>query len=151
MIQRKQTIFLLLALIATVVCLCLPLGWIEMKGMGASPILFNLALKDSVGNYEFAYCPLFVFMALASLLSLVTIFMFKNRRMQMRLCQLNLLMVCLWYALFAYYVFVSFKEMGTFHQELAACLPFVSAVFQWLAHRGILADEKLVKAADRIR
>ena len=32
MIQRKQTVFLLLALAAIIVCLCLPLGAIEPKG-----------------------------------------------------------------------------------------------------------------------
>ena len=151
MIQRKQTVFLLLSLIATVACLCLPLGSIELKGMGVSPVLYNLALVGTDGAYHFSYCPLFVFLALASLLSLVTIFAYRNRKLQMKLCRLNLLLICLWYAVFAYFVFVGFKETGSFHQAIAATLPFVSAVLQWLAHRGIVADEKLVRAADRIR
>jgi hypothetical protein len=63
----------------------------------------------------------------------------------------NLLFICIWYAILAFDVFFVFKDMGTFHQGIAACLPFVAAIFVWLAHRGIVSDEKLVRAADRIR
>ena len=35
MIQRKQTVFLLVAVILTVVCLCLPIG--GFNGMGGAP------------------------------------------------------------------------------------------------------------------
>ena len=151
MIQRKQSIFLLLALIASVVCLCLPLGSLELKGMGATPVLYNLALASADGTYNFNYCPLFVMLALSSLFSLVTIFLYRNRKLQMSLCRINLLFICIWYAILAFDIFFVFKDMGTFYQGIAACLPFVAAIFVWLAHRGIVSDEKLVRAADRIR
>ena len=50
MIQRKQSIFLLIAFIVSVVCLCQPLGTVEPAGMGASFKLNNLFLDkgDSV-------------------------------------------------------------------------------------------------------
>ena len=44
MIQRKQSIFLLIAFIVSVVCLCQPLGTVEPAGMGASFKLNNLFL-----------------------------------------------------------------------------------------------------------
>lgn len=151
MIQRKQTIFLLLALVATIVCMCMPLGFIEPKGMCIAPVLYNLALRGADGAYDFNVCPLFFLLAIASILSLATIFTYKKRKLQMRLCRLNLVSICLWYAFLVYLIFVGFKETGVFHQSWTAFLPFVSAVFQTLAHRGIVADEKLVRAADRIR
>lgn len=149
MIQRKQTVFLLLALIATVVSLCLPLGRWELPGMGVEPTLYNLASVDANGAYDFSYCYLFLLLALSSVLSLVTIFLFRNRKLQMTLCKVNLASIVLWYAAFVF--FVVFGSEMPFHQQFAAYLPFVAAVFVWLAHRGVVADEKLVRAADRIR
>lgn len=147
MIQRKQTIFLLLACVAAVVCLCLPLGSFELAGMGKEPILYNLAVVDGNGSFEFGYCVLFILLSLSALLSLAAIFMYKNRKLQMNMCKSSLVLLVLWYAFLTYIIYSS----DTFHQSFAACLPFVSAVFVWLAHRGILSDEKLVRAADRIR
>ncbi len=39
----------------------------------------------------------------------------------------------------------------TFHIEFAACLPLIAFILLWLARHAILADEALVRAADRIR
>ena len=44
MIQRKQTIYLFLAAVACIVCLCLPLGTVQLQGMGVEPVLYNMAL-----------------------------------------------------------------------------------------------------------
>lgn len=151
MIQRWQTVFLLLALIGTIVCMCLPLGSIELKGMGVGPVLYNLALVNADGTADFSYCLLLLFLGISGVLSLITIFLFKNRKLQMRLCRLNLLAVLLWYAVFAYFVLIGAKDLGGFHQAFGAYLPFISAIMQWFAHRYIAADEKLVKSMDRIR
>ena len=42
MIQRKQTLFLLLAVIVCALCLFLPVGSVEPKGMGADSLIYNL-------------------------------------------------------------------------------------------------------------
>lgn len=147
MIQRKQTIFLLLAAVAAVVCVFMPLGSFELAGMGKEPVLYNLAIVDGDGHLCFGYCPLFVLLSLSAILSFVAIFLFKNRKRQMMLCKCNLILLVLWYAFLTYIIYTT----DNFHQSIAACLPFVSAVLVWLAHRSILSDEKLVRAADRIR
>ena len=38
-----------------------------------------------------------------------------------------------------------------FHLDFPAALPAVSAILCFMARKGVLADEKLVRAADRIR
>lgn len=154
MIQRKQTLYLLLAFVATIVCLCLPLGSIELQGMGVEPVLYNTALVEQSGNsahYDFGYVPLSVVLSLATLLELVAIFLYKNRRRQANLCVLNLLVLFAWLLLFAYYRYFVLNEKGEFELSLASLLPFVAAVFTYLAHRGIRSDERLVRSADRIR
>ncbi|MDE5571704.1 MAG: DUF4293 domain-containing protein, partial [Prevotella sp.] len=34
---------------------------------------------------------------------------------------------------------------------IVACLPLIAAILCFMARRGVIADEKLVRAADRIR
>ena len=58
MIQRKQSLFLLLAFIATVVCLCLPIAEIAPMGMGGSIKLYNLCIVTSAGA-NYSVCGLF--------------------------------------------------------------------------------------------
>ncbi len=147
MIQRKQSVYLLLAFIASVLCLYLPLGSFELAGMGKEPVLYNLAIISGDGAMQFRYCVLFVLLSASALLSIVTIFLYKSRKLQMRLCKVNLLLLVLWYAMLMFVVLTN----ANFRQEHQVILPFASAVMVWLAHRGVAADERLVKAADRIR
>lgn len=74
MIQRKQSIFLLIAFIVSVVCLCQPLGTVEPAGMSASFKLNNLFL-DKGDSVDYSVCGLFGILLLSSVLSLGTIFL----------------------------------------------------------------------------
>ena len=112
MIQRKQTVFLLLAAIVAVVCAVVRCQWIDIVG------------------------------GLSAILSVYTIFIYKQRPRQAKLCLLGILLVFVWYILLAVY-------QG--YVTTIDSLPMVSAIFIFLARKGILADEKLVRAADRIR
>ena len=112
MIQRKQTVFLLLAAILAVVCLIVRMQWID------------------------------IVLVLSSVLSVYTIFQYKKRPLQANLCLVGLLLVFVWYILLAVYQGMV-KGIDT--------LPMVNAILIFLARRGILSDEKLVRAADRIR
>ena len=49
MIQRKQSVFLLIAFIASVVCLCLPIGSFEPQAMGVSFKMYNLMVMLGTG------------------------------------------------------------------------------------------------------
>lgn len=49
MIQRKQTVFLFLALVATICCLCMPVGTFVQQGMGTDSTVFNLWMEQD-GN-----------------------------------------------------------------------------------------------------
>ena len=154
MIQRKQTIYLFLAAVACIVCMCLPLGTLQLQGMGVEPVLYNMALVQTEGNsptYNFAYLPLFIALAIPAVVALVAIFLFKNRKLQARLCSFNLLLLLVWMALFAYYKYFQLTAIGELQQTWSSVLPFVAAVFNYLAYKGIKADERLVRTADRIR
>jgi hypothetical protein len=76
---------------------------------------------------------------------------FRNRPRQAKLCVVNMLLLIVWYALAAFYALhVGYRDYS-FHADLAICFPLIAIILYWMARRGVLADEKLVKAADRIR
>lgn len=151
MIQRKQTLFLLLALALAVACLCLPVGSIEPIGMGVSPLVFNLGLQDAAGGIGFRTLPLFVLLLLTAPLTIAAIFLYRRRRLQAKLCDWNIVFCGAWYVCLAFYWFNDFSRLGTFHVSVGAFLPLAAIVMFALAHHGIMNDEKLVRAADRIR
>lgn len=64
MIQRKQSVFLLLAFIASVVCLCLRIGDIEPAGMGVGFKLYNIML-DKGASVDYSPCGLLAYCLLA--------------------------------------------------------------------------------------
>ena len=58
MIQRKQTLYLLAALIVTIVCLCLPIASLKASGMEPDSIVTNLWIRSNTG-ISFFVSPLF--------------------------------------------------------------------------------------------
>ena len=156
MIQRKQTLFLLLAVIVCALCLFLPVGSVEPKGMGADSLVYNLGVVMGDGGLAFSTTclPLFVLLSVTAILSLVTIFLYKNRKVQMSICKCTMLLQVLWvidYVLILLGIIPIPEVQGKMGIEFAACLPIVSLILVAMAYKGVNDDEKLVKAADRIR
>ena len=81
-------------------------------------------------------------LVVSAVLSAYTIFQYRRRPFQARLCVAGLFLV------FAWYIGVAVLEakVGTIE-----ALPMVNAILIFMARKGILDDEKLVRAADRIR
>ena len=150
MIQRKQTVFLFLALLATIACLCLPVGSFEPQGMGTENQLMNLWINETNGGRNFCVWALFAILLVTCPINTFAIFDYHNRKRQARFCMFSMLMIIGWYIVYG--VFSQVLMPGfTFHVEFAACLPVIAFILLWLARRSILADEALVRAADRIR
>ena len=156
MIQRKQTLFLLVAVIASLLCFFMPIGVILPKGMGGVVSLYNLGFVDDNGTITVSgtSLPLFILLAVSTALSLATIFLYKNRKLQLSLCATNLLFSVLWYIDYAllFFSMVTVPEVeGNVEVKFAACLPLIAIIMVVLARKGVADDEKLVRAADRIR
>ncbi|CCY01956.1 putative uncharacterized protein [Prevotella sp. CAG:924] len=150
MIQRKQTIFLLLAVIAMVVCLCLPIGTFEPATMTQATRWFNIGFMSA--GQPVAWHPVpFVILAVTVILSLVDIFRYNHRVSQARWCLWSMLIIIVWYVYAGLGAFLIFSDKGSFHVGWASCLPLVALILLLLARQGILADEKLVRSMDRIR
>lgn len=150
MIQRKQTIYLLLALAALIVCLCLPIGKLSNSAMqGAEVAVYNIGLYTSAGLD--AHPVLFADVVVVATLSFINIFLYKKRKLQMRICVVSIVLCLVWYAYYAFMALSMFKGVGAFSMSFAVCLPLVAMILLVLARAGIKADEELIRSMSRIR
>ena len=140
-----------LAIAITIACLCLPLGYFEPKGMGLNAEMFHLWIKPPEGGVSMTSSVLLAIQVLTASIGVWAIVGFRNRPRQAKLCVVNMLLLIVWYALAAFYTLhVGYRDYS-FHADLAICFPLIAIILYWMARRGVLADEKLVRAADRIR
>ena len=96
--------------------------------------------------------PLFLLSLVASSLSIFTIFKFKRRLLQARLCVLTTVLFLLWYpAVLLVNKFMMPSGLQFDVLNVWGALPLISAILCLLARKGIMDDERLVRAADRIR
>ena len=80
-------------------------------------------------------------------LALITIFLYKKRQLQLRLCVLGILLEAV--LIFLYYRETTTFTLGTY--SLTSILHSIIVLAFVLAARGINKDEKLIKTSDRLR
>ncbi|MBQ8240565.1 MAG: DUF4293 domain-containing protein [Bacteroides sp.] len=149
MIQRIQSVYLLVVTILMVICMCSPIGSIITNANEISE-LGNLCITFPDGTKDYSPWALFVILLVVAALSFVTIFLFKKRMLQIRLTIFSSVVLIGYYMALVAYLFM-LAEDTTFSASWTICLPFAALILNWLAIRGIGADEALVKAYDRLR
>ena len=156
MIQRKQTLFLLLAIIASALMFFFPLA--EFIGIKDSLVLSIQSVHSLVPDHEFPKSLSFVLPLLSGnifviVFSFITIFLFKNRKRQMHIIRLNILVEVLFIGLFFLFYTSTLEKVsgGSASYKVGIFMPLVALVFLVLAYFGVLHDEKLVRSADRLR
>lgn len=149
MIQRIQSVYLLAVTILLVVCLCLPVGTFIGADYSISEFT-NLSIISASGEADHSPWAMFAILCVAALLSFGTIFLFKNRMLQIRLTIFSTILLIGYYATFMTFIFM-LKEDRSFSLSWTVCLPFIAIILNWLAIRAIGKDEILVKAYDRLR
>ncbi len=146
MIQRIQTLFLLLAAAAAFGLYAFPFAS-TAQGVGTSAMfadgMYNLS--DNIA--------LQILFTLAGVLAFVSVLLFKNRKTQLLVSRIALVANISGLVL-AIVLFVrDLESLGTANPEdgLGVYLPFLFLIFTFLAIRFINKDEKLVKSMDRLR
>ncbi|MBQ6071155.1 MAG: DUF4293 domain-containing protein [Bacteroidales bacterium] len=162
MIQRIQSIFLLVAAVIPIVMLFTPIGYVNTPDV--QYVYNSLTLKMNVPEghavlrlYYVGFCLL-----LCSVLSLIALFTFKNRVRQTQIVSICMivylvtLMLMLWVCPdVVFKKFFTLKET-TYDFQFAnkvvlLILVCVEAACLYLANKFIKKDEALVRAADRLR
>lgn len=154
MIQRIQTIYLLVIALLTIAILFMPLAILQA---GDQLFTFDVAgINTMTAQPELIYPTwgLFALTAIIALISLVTIFLFKKRILQIRLCIFNSLLMLGFYGLFVFFLFNvkgQFSLDFSYSLKFALAFPLVNIILEYLAIRNIGADEALVRSLERLR
>jgi hypothetical protein len=154
MIQRIQTVFLLVA-IALISCMFFaPLANFTDTHGRVYEMVYNRFY--SVGNSPEKYSEklnMFIYLIMAIIGVLVfTLLSYKKRIIQIRLCTVSiLLMVFLEIVVIFYFYQIKNTIGGTSAPGWGLIFPVASAAFTYLAMRAISKDEALVRSLDRLR
>ena len=145
MIQRIQSLFLLLASGALGSLFAVPFAH------SSKAIEESTFLQDRV--YDLGdHIALMVVFGLTAVLALVSIFLFRNRKLQLRLVALTLIGVLAGIALaVALFVQQGIAIDSSIQDGIGAYLPLVAIIALALAYRFIKKDERLVRSMDRLR
>ncbi|TNE30441.1 MAG: DUF4293 family protein [Bacteroidetes bacterium] len=134
MIQRIQSVYLLLSAIVMSAGIFLsPLFMVNGEAIVLSSSGFYVALAGGAAG-----------------ISLANIFAYRNRRSQVVLNRLNIIAS---FVLSGFIVvdFINQPEGAIVEVGLGMMMPLINVILLVLANRGIMKDEMLVKAADRLR
>lgn len=158
MIQRIQSIYLLLVAICSALTLFFPFahfyeGSVKLSEYAAFGV-FNVqsvVLEMSSATVV----PIWIFSILGTLLPLIIVFLYKNRKLQIKLVHLT-------YIIFIAFLILIYMGISNVSETLYSdgqeilyhigfYLPVAAIAFLFLAIRGIKKDEALIRSIDRIR
>jgi len=156
MIQRIQSIYLFLAFVCALGLFIWPIYTVSTD----EPYLFN-RMSDEVFNI-FDSILLLALSAAAAALSIINIFLYRNRKLQMSIGRGVVWATFIFMAATAGLLYLEFDtaretayEAGILFESdgrfrVGVLLPFLIIIFSVLAVRNIKKDEKLVKSTERL-
>lgn len=156
MLQRIQTIFLLLVALCSLALFFLPLAGFLSDLFYLKLYLYAFENMTPDSELQFGILtvlPLLVINGAIILITMITIFSYKERIKQIRLLRIDMLLnMGLLVAIFVFYPYLLLNNIKLDSEfEVGAYIPIINLIFLFLANRFILKDEKLVRSADRLR
>ncbi|MBL87569.1 MAG: hypothetical protein CMO82_13030 [Winogradskyella sp.] len=136
MIQRIQTLYLFISVVISA-------GLIFVFHLWTNTEDVKVFATDS-----YLYLGLFLGSAL---LSLISIFSFKNRKSQFVMGRVNIILNFILLGIFVYQSLNISGETNVSEKGIGILLPIFSIVCLVLANKAIKKDEDLVKSVDRLR
>lgn len=156
MIQRIQSVFLLLAAVSAVLLFFFPLA--SYFGDFHSVEVFVYYVKDFVPSGEplfgpYFLLPLTIIAALLVIMPFSTIFLYKKMRQQIKVIQFTVILDLLFVGLVFLFFTDAFAKatQSSAEYQIGVFLPLIHIVLTLLALRAINKDIKLIRSADRLR
>ncbi|MGY0407712.1 MAG: DUF4293 domain-containing protein [Polaribacter sp.] len=143
MIQRIQTIYLLLAAIIS----------------GALIFVFNLWKSKKIEVFAMQLLEdhstilkvLPILFLVSAIISVIAIFLFKNRKLQFVMVRLAILVNLILLGLLIYVSLTLPGEAAVSENGIGMFIPILAVLLLVLANKAIKKDEDLVKSVDRLR
>lgn len=157
MIQRIQTLYLLVAIALNAFVFSLNLALFNYQELSNVYDIFGLIDRES-GSYIFSTWMTPALSISSILISIVAILLFKKRSLQIKMAQLALFFQTALVASIFYFVDKAASELSKnpdfvveLNYESGSWVAIVPLIFIFLAIRAIKKDERLIRAADRLR
>ncbi len=147
MIQRIQTVYILIAVVFTALLFNFDFAELVVNG--------ELYVFDVTGIMHgeeviFDGLPVMGFIGLIVLLHVAVIFMYKNRIRQIRILAFTIILLLGLLGIMFYFLHAGFENAELVY-KIPMTFPLIAAILDYLAIRAIGKDEALVRSLDRIR
>lgn len=144
-LQRWQSVYLFIAAVLMMIYAFSPIAELTLDSATVELTMRGATGINNVG-YMWAF---FAVSVLVSLFSLVTIFKYKNLKLQKKMCLIG---GCLTVALLvSLMIVVIMTECLSYSITLFNVIPVVAIIMFYLADCGISKDQKILSSYDRIR
>jgi hypothetical protein len=155
MIQRIQSVYLLLTTIISGLFLSGTI--LKFIGTEGSDIImkfngiYHTSGENGTGIIE-KTLPLAIVSVLIPAISLLTIFLFKNRKLQIKSAIFLIILEVLLIGAIAYYTLTVIQNYCLSPIPVfKTFIPVITIILSFLAYRGIRKDDEIVKSYDRLR
>ena len=151
--QRIQTLYLFLSGVTATLLLLFTLFTVTPAGQETVyAVNFTGLIVSGWTSIKYFNLVSFVLTSLVTILSFVTIFLYKRRKLQIRLTIIGLLLMVAAIVAFAYMLWRQADLMQAMTQiRFWIILPIINLLCQYLAMRNIIKDDILVRASNRLR
>ena len=157
MLQRKQTLFLIIVIALFIPLYFMNMASCELFGLKGDKLMFINALESSDGQVIY---PLTILLSLIVAISAATIVLFKKRALQLRLSIMLMVLICGFMVLEGYSIYTFYGNMDSFIGKIpsfnsavgiASFFPIPALVFAYLAFKGIAHDMFILRTFDKMR
>ncbi len=147
MIQRIQTVYILLAGVLTAI-----LYKLKLADLSVNNELMEFFAKGIFKGEDIVYngLPLMVLIGIITVLHFAGLFLYKKRILQIRILVFSIILLLGLFGLFFYFTYMGF-EGAKVAFKIPVAFPLVAVILDWLAIRAIGKDEALIRSLNRIR
>jgi hypothetical protein len=146
MIQRIQSVYLLLVIIISALLFLIPLFRLENTGSVLTAQVITTSFSITTNSF------LVILNCAIGGIAFISVFLYNNRTAQVKACNVNMIIICVVIGLLFYTADTLTNGMNQkAHYQAGTYLPLLQLVFTFLAMRAIKKDEELVRSADRLR
>ena len=147
MIQRIQTVYLLISIFLTGLLLWLPLADITSGGI---VYLFDISGIHKGEELVYNGLPMVIFLIIIIALHVAVVFLYRKRIAQIRILVFTIILLLGLFGIFFYFAYMGF-EGAKASFKIPAAFPLVVIILDYLAIRSIGKDEALIRSLNRIR
>lgn len=154
-IQRWQTIFLLITAIMMACFTFMSLGQVQLTDYSLNFTTLGFTYEGiptdgAISGYYLHTWGFFIVSLMSVILPLINIFLFKNLKLQKNVCLIEIFFLLALLAIGVVYGYYHF-ETTTVSWSSIIIAPLIAFVADLMAYNRICSDQRLLRAADRIR